>query len=204
MKKLCLVLFFLSVLSGCSARKHECSCPKDIAPKMSEKEMMDKMKEAATPGVEHEKLQSLVGSWKTVSKFWSAPDAKPEIQKGTSTSSWILGKRFVREEFSGKWNGQPFQGIGIIGYDKGKKEYTSSWLDTMSTNVMTSQGQFDASGKNLEMKTKFYCPFANAEKEAFTVTKMNSKNEHVFEMFEKSPDGKEVKMMEITYTRKGK
>lgn len=190
-------------------KKKECDPSKrdsaeKAAPQMSEKEMMKAITEAATPGEEHARLDALVGEWTTTGKFWMGPGKEPEVSKGTGSSKWIMGKRFIKEDFTGKWMGQPFTGMGILGYDKVKKEYTSTWIDTMGTGVMSSSGHYDSGKNHLVMDTVFACPMSDGEKKGKAVTRIISKDEHVFEMYDIAPDGTELKMMEIVYKRKKK
>jgi hypothetical protein len=34
--------------------------------------------------------------------------------------------------------GMPFEGLGYTGYDNVKKQYFGTWIDSMSTGIMTS------------------------------------------------------------------
>ena len=204
------ILFGMLSVSGCAQKgamaKPEGEMPAANAqamPPMNSEEMMAKMKEAATPDDNHEKLKPLVGKWKTEAKMWMEPGKEPQVTKGTSTAQWILGKRFLKEDFSGKFHGQPFQGTGTLGYDKVKKKYVSTWIDSMGTGIMQSEGTYDDMNKSIGMSTSFFCPATGGEKKGRTVTRIISNKEHVFEMYDIGPDGKEMKVMEITYKRIG-
>lgn len=168
---------------------------------LTQEEMMKAMQESATPGIEHARLEPLVGNWAVTVKFWMSEDAKPEVSYGTSRTRWVLGKRFIQEDFSGKWMGKPFTGLGMLGYDKVKGSYTSSWIDNMGTGMMNSYGSFNDSVNQLEMWTRFHCPVAG-KKKGKSVTTIIGKNEHVFEMFEVGKGGVETRVMEIRYKRK--
>ncbi|MFN8390783.1 MAG: DUF1579 domain-containing protein [Bdellovibrionota bacterium] len=210
------VVAFCAALFGCSHKNavpspiseeskqcsHTTDHPAAVAPKpLTPEEMMAKVKAFGTPGKEHEALQPLVGKWTTESKMWMDPSKEPEVSKGTASSEWILGKRFVKQDFSGKLFGKPFQGIGILGYDNLKKTYVSTWIDTMSTGLMVGEGAIQGSS-NLEMTNKFSCPLTGGERTARLVTRIVSKDSHVLEMYDTGPDGKTFKTMEIVYKRK--
>lgn len=169
---------------------------------MTPEEMMAKVEEAATPGAQHEMLAPLVGKWKTEGKFWMAPDQEPTVEKGTAKSEWVLGKRFVKEEFKGTWNKKPFQGTGMLGFDNVKDSFVSTWSDSLGTGIMTSEGNFDPMKKEIVMTASFSCPITGGVRESKMITRILSKDKHVLEMFDVAPDGKEMKTMEITYTRK--
>lgn len=174
----------------------------DAIAKMSTQEIMDKVAASGTPGEAHTNLQPLVGIWSTEVKWWKSPTEKPEISKGVANHQWVLGKRFLKEEFKGKFAGKPYQGVGTLGYDNVKKEYVSTWIDSMSTGIMTSEGTYDPNSKTIEMLGKFSCPLTGTELRNRSVTRILGNKEHVLEIYELGPDGKEYKSMEITYKRK--
>lgn len=175
---------------------------KDKAPPASEAEMMKKWEAAATPGREHKALEALVGEWNITSKCWMAPDAPPVETKGTQKSRWILGGRFVQDEFEGEFLGKPMQGLGLSGYDNLKKKYTGLWIDTGGTAMFTSTGKASKDGKTLTFTGKMDDPMTGEKNKPLKYTiKIESKDRHVFEMFDLS-GGKSVKMMEMVFTRK--
>jgi hypothetical protein len=209
MKYIILLLFSSLLFVSCSSKVNKSSCcmqkvnssNHNHAPVISQDEMLKMMTELATPGEDHLVLNSLVGKWKTVSKIYSSDSKNPLIEKGNAVHKWVLDKRFIHEEFSGKWMGKTFKGLGMLGYDKVKKVYTSSWVDTMGTGIMTSEGTYSIQDKTLTMNTVYSCPVSGASKKGKNVTKIISNKEHIFEMYDIDSSGKDVKMMEITYTR---
>src|SRR5215207_815100 len=86
-------------------------------------EMMKKAGAACTPGSAHQALEPLVGEWNVEVKTWMTPDAPPVTSKGTAKSTWTLKGRFVQQEFSGEFMGQPFHGISFTGYDNVRQKY---------------------------------------------------------------------------------
>ena len=209
MKRLYFLLATAALIFSACATKQEAPAPAPAekapvakeAPQLTPEQMMSKMKEYSTPGEEHAKLAALVGNWKTESKFWMDPSKAPEVSKGTARNQWALGKRFIEQEYRGKVMGQAFQGSGLLGYDKVKKQYFSTWADSMGTGIMISEGSYDAANKQIDMTGKFSCPLTDSDRSARTLTRFVNKNEFVFEMFDKGPDGKEFKTMEITYKK---
>ena len=171
-------------------------------PKMSaeEKAAMEAMEKAATPGEPHKKLASMVGTWNATVKMWNAPDAEPAVSKGVSTSTWVLGGRFVQEKFTGSFMGMPFNGMGYTGYDNVTKQYIGSWMDTFSTGMMVSTGK--AEGDTYSFTSKMPDPVSGQMVDTTTKVTVVGKDKHVMEMWAPGPDGKQFRMMEITYTRK--
>jgi uncharacterized protein DUF1579 len=166
----------------------------------SEQDMMAAMIKAGTPGPQHEALKAMAGSWKAQVKSWMGP-GEPQVSEGTSELSVILGGRFLKDEFHGTFGGQPFEGYGLTGYDNMKKMYVGTWVDSFGTTISSMSGKMDAAGKVLTMHGTYEDPLTHKKSHVRYVTKIVDANNHVFEMYGDST-GKEMKQMEITYTRK--
>jgi hypothetical protein len=160
---------------------------------------MEEMMKLATPGPMHKKLEPFVGKWKAVVKMFTGP-GEPEVSEGTSTSEWVLGGRYVRETFLGTFEGMPFEGRGLTGYDNVSKEFVGVWVDTMSTGLLTSTGQLDPSGKVFNWQSTFHNPMPGMPNTMRSVVEIVNEKTHKFTTYV-TMDGKEVKQMEITYTR---
>lgn len=160
------------------------------------------MAEAIAPGAKHKALEPFIGEWTAEIKAWMAPDQPPTESKGTAKATWILDGRYVQEEFTGDFMGQPFRGISLTGYDNIREKYRSVWMDNMSTTMVTSEGDFDAAGKVLTFNGDYACAMTgDKHRKARLVSRIISKDKHVFEMHDPAL-GVNSKMMEITYTRK--
>ena len=155
----------------------------------------------AAPGESHKLLDVFVGQWKhTVT--WMSPEAKPEKSQGTTANRWIMGNRFLYQDVKGQSMGKPFEGIGIIGYDNVRGEYTSMWLDNMGTGIMTATSQFNSAKKTLKETGSFSCPMTGEKNKTFRAEwKIINTNHYAYEMYTKDKDGKEFKSLEITYER---
>ncbi len=167
-----------------------------------QKAMMEHMKEYSMVNEHHDFLKSLEGTWKTSVKFWMDPAGQPEVSEGTSVAKVIMGGRFLEQTFNGTAMGQPFEGRGILGYDNMKKEYTSIWLDNMSTGIMTGAGQYNAETKTLAAEGSMSCPVTQETHRWYRdVTTMTDADHYKYETFMKDKDGKEFRSMEIVYSR---
>ena len=164
--------------------------------------MMAKMMEAAAPGEFHKHLQPLIGKWNTTTKYWLTPEAPPEESTGSVDRKWILGGRFVSEDYRGTAMGQPFSGFGLMGYDNIQKKYDTVWIDTMGTGVFTQSGSCDDSGKNFTFSGKNLNPMTGQKEWGKTTLKIINNDKHVLKMFEKGTDGKDFLKLEIVATRK--
>ena len=155
--------------------------------------------EFAKVGPQHKRLRKMAGVWSTESKSFYPDPENPTISKGMSTFKVLLGGRFVQQTFKGEYGGQPFQGMGLSGYDNAKKKYVGSWVDSMGTSIMASEGTFDEKTKTLTEIATSSSPIG--EMKMKLTSKDLDENTMFFTMFNITPDGKEVKMMEITYKR---
>jgi len=163
--------------------------------------MMEAWAKNASPGPFHAYLKPLVGTWKTSSKFWMMEGAEPAASEGTAERHFILGGRYLQEHYNSTIMAAPFQGFGIVGYDNAKKQYVSTWMDTMSTTIMVDRGSCDASGKVFTYHGEMDDPYTGLHKKYRTVLRVINNDKHVLEMFETAPGEKERRSMEITYTR---
>ena len=164
--------------------------------------MMAQWQQASTPGEGHKRLEPLVGNWQHTAKWQMDPSAAPEESQGTNENRWILGGRFLQQDFKGQMMGQPFEGLGIIGYDNMAGEYKSVWLDNMSTSLMTSTVQYDAASGAFNESGTFSCPMTGEKNKWYrAVLKITDNDHYTYEMYSKDKDGKEFKNMEIAYRR---
>jgi hypothetical protein len=160
--------------------------------------MMAEMMKYAAPGPGHEKLKSMEGKWKTVTKSWYAP-GEPTVTEGSSENRLILGGRYLEQRFKGTMMGQPFEGYGLTGYDNRKGAYVTLWIDNASTEMMKAEGTMDDANNEMAFKATGTGPDGKPM-DMRLVTRMVDANRHVFSMYGMM-DGKEQLMMEITYTR---
>ena len=98
-------------------------------------------------------------------------------------------------------DGGAFTGIGVTGYDNYTKKYVSTWMDSMGTGIFRMEGTGSADGRTITQKGSHEDPMQGRMNHR-AVTKIVDDNTEVFEMYNTGKDGKETKMMEITYTRK--
>ena len=167
-------------------------------------EMMKKMAEASTPGPMQKKLDVFAGSWNIKSSFWmGGADKQPVTSTGTAEFKWILGGRFMQQEFSGDVMGQTMHGMGLNGYDNIRKKYTMFWVDDMGTIMTTGDGNFDQSGKVMTLYGKMDEPITGEfDKNVAYITRVIDNDKFVFEIHDLSLGGNSTKTMEMEYTRK--
>lgn len=155
------------------------------------------------PGEEHAKLKELEGKWAVSAEFLMDSGSKPETSKGSQTNKMIMGGRFLQSDHKGTAMGQPFNGMGLLGFDRVKGQYQSVWVDNMSTSLMSSSGAYDDSAKTITETGSFSCPMTGEKDKAYRAEwKFVDKNHYNYAMYTKDAAGKEFRSLFIQYTRK--
>jgi hypothetical protein len=168
---------------------------------MDPQQMMELWKLAATPGEPHKLFASLAGSWTTQTKEWMEPGKPPTESTGTADMKMLLDGRFLYQEFNGQMMGQPFSGVGIDAYDNMTKKYTTAWMDSMGTGIFIMEGTASADGKTITLKGSHPEP-GGGKMSHRAVWKLTDNNNQTFDMYGTHQGGKEMKVLEIVYTRK--
>lgn len=162
---------------------------------------MEMYQKLATPGEPHKLFATLAGSWTTTTKEWMEPGKPPTESTGTAELKMLLDGRFLYQEFVSQMMGQPFSGIGIDGYDNLRKKYVTTWIDTMGTGFFTMEGTASVDGKTITLKGQHDEP-GGGRMTHRAVWKIVDGNTQTFDMYGTHKHGKEMKMLEIAYTRK--
>jgi len=161
--------------------------------------MMKAWQESMTPGPMHEMLASRVGTWKAEVTMWMDPSQPPTTSEATTVCESMLGGRYFKSTHSGMMMGMPFEGFEISGYDNVKKKFFNVWIDNMGTGMMVSEGTYDEATKTLTYTGQMTEPMGT-EMNVREVVKHTDNDHSTFEMYV-DMGGKEVKNMEIKYTR---
>lgn len=156
----------------------------------------------AAPSVHHKRLDFFVGKWRTKTKMWmGGPGSMPIESDGTSEIKWVFGGRYLLDEHKGSMMGQPYEGMGLTGYDNYRNMYVGSWYSNMGTAPLTMTGM-------RHPKTGVFTYYGEMDEPALKVTGRTvkyvvrpvDKDHYVFEIIDlHAGDG--YKVIEITYTR---
>lgn len=168
---------------------------------MDQQAMMEMWKQLATPGEPHRLFATLAGSWTTATKEWMEPDKPPTESTGTAEMKMLLDGRFLYQEYNSQMMGQPFSGVGIDAYDNMTKKYMTAWIDTMGTGIFMMEGTASADGRTITLKGSHPEP-GGGKMTHRAVWKIVDSNSQTFDMYGAHHGGKEMKVLEITYTRK--
>jgi len=173
--------------------------------------MMQQMMEMGKPNENHKLLTGLDGNWDYTVKMWMDGDTskKPQESKGTAVRKSIMDGRFVEMDVTGKMqmpgpDGKPkemtFKGHGMEGYDNAKKKFVGTWMDSMGTAIMMSEGTYDPATKSFTYISEME-PLPGMKIPVREVLKVTDNNHMSFEWYE-NQGGQEKKTMEINYTKK--
>ena len=165
-----------------------------------QKAEMEAYQKAGTPGPQHQALAASAGKYSIKSKSWHDASSPAIEDSGTATRSMTLDGRVLVEEVDCTMMGAPMTGRGMTGYDNVSGRYWSTWTDSISTGLMVSQGTCDAK-HNCSFKGTWNDAVAKGPKRARMTSRWTSPTTEVWEMHGPGKDGKEFKMMEITYTK---
>ncbi|MBI4565820.1 MAG: DUF1579 domain-containing protein [Planctomycetes bacterium] len=158
--------------------------------------------EAPKPGKEHELLRQFEGQWDFVSKFMMKPGKEPVVSKGKETVRVIAGGLFIVFDAEGDMMGQKFVGHGTMGYDVHKKKFTGAWIDSMATGVYLIEGTCDEKGKVFTEWMEGTDPQSGQPMKMKMVHEIKDKDKRVMTFSMKGPDGKDMDLGTIEYTRK--
>lgn len=154
------------------------------------------------PGPAHRLLDNLVGEWDVSLTFWSDPKSAGASSIGRSQIAWVLGKRFVQEQFSGTIAGEEYSGVGIMGYDNGSRSFKTVWADSQNTALTTSSGTLDSSTNTLLLESEVYDPLVSGVKRVQSRLQIQSPDLYTFVMTDTSPEGQEFTSLEMRYQRR--
>ena len=175
--------------------------PKTEASNVEQEALMKKWMEFMTPGAEHKLLKYKEGRWKLHVEMWVSPDAKPTISEGTSEMKLIMGGRYLMDSTRSTYNGLPFEGLGIVGFDNLKKKFVSVWIDNMGTGVSPGEGAYDEATKTYTYTTQAPDVVSGGYKSGRSTERIVNDNEWIVETYDTTPDGKEFLTMKGYYTR---
>ena len=175
--------------------------------------MMAQMMELSKLNENHKLLASLDGTWNCNVKMWMDGDTskKPDVSKSTAVRKSIMDGRYVIMDVTGKMEmpgpdgkkkEMTFKGQGTEGYDNVKKKFVGTWMDSMGTGIMMSEGDYDPATKTFTYTGEFEM-MPGMKQKLREVLKITDKDHMDFEYYE-DRGGKEMKTMEIAYTRSGK
>jgi hypothetical protein len=155
--------------------------------------------QAVKPGAHHKVLERKVGTWDATVTIpgieWAAPSTAVYTAKLDHGGLWLVA------DYRGTFNGQPFTGHEVQGFDALKDKFVGTWVDSMMDHIMSFEGAYDEKTQTLAMFTDSFDLDGKPIKERHD-TKFVDADNWVFTMNQLSIDGAYKPTMTITYKRK--
>ena len=129
------------------------------------------------------------------------PGSEPSSSTGKAEMKLIRGGRYLFEETKRSFDGMPFEGLGITGYDNMKKKFVAIWIDNVGTGVAVSEGTYDKSNRTFSYSMTLPDVITGKEKKARVRERIVSDDQWVAEIYDVAPDGKEFLTMKSSYER---
>lgn len=164
--------------------------------------MMQEFHKWADPGAMHKHLEKLAGRWTVAMKMTMDPNAPPVESKGACSSAFVIGGRWLRQEFKGEMMGMPYEGIGMIGYDNFRQEYVCTWADNTTTAMLRLTGTCNEAGTEFTLSGTMDQPMTGERDKKFRhVWKFTGADTYTMEMYDTIPGKGEVMVMTLEFTR---
>lgn len=197
MKKILSVLAITIGLAGFAAAQS--ASEQKMTPEQAA--MMKKWEAYMTPGDVHAMIAKSNGEWNEDITMWMDPSGPPQKSKATATNTMIMGGRYQQSMHKGNFNGMPFEGMSLMGYDNAKGVIMSTWIDNMGTGIMNMEGKYDAGTKTVTSWGSELDPMTGKNTKVREEFTMVDDNTQTMTMYMTPEGGKEFKSMEIKFTR---
>jgi hypothetical protein len=167
----------------------------------NEAAMAKALEVAMTPGDGQKRLAPMIGTFDVKIRTWVSANSTPIESTASMVSAWVLGGRYVQSMLVGEVGGEPFNGIGYIGYDNVSKIYQTAWMDTGSTGMTWYTGSFDESGTTATMKASVPDPLTAKPTPLELRMSVEPNGDHVTEIWGQGLGTEMFRLMELKYTK---
>lgn len=172
----------------------------DMTPEMAA--MMAAWERYMTPGPAHGRLANMVGDWDLEVKMFMGPDAPPTVSNASATYRMGMGGRYLLEDVKGSFEGHPFEGMGVTGYDNALGQYVFTWIDNAGTGIMRGLGTMNSAGDTMTTEVWAVDPMTGREKRSRGRERFINADTRISEVWDTTENGDEYLSMQLTYTRR--
>ncbi|HEX4954680.1 MAG TPA: DUF1579 family protein [Thermoanaerobaculia bacterium] len=165
-------------------------------------QMMERMKQFTATGPEHVWLQRFLGEWQTETRIgMHGPQRPPD--KGTSRGRWLIDGRWLVLESEGTMMGMPVKSCFVLGYDRFKMSFVTSFVSSVDTAMTHSEGDIDPkTGALLTYGTLDEYLTGEHDKMVKYVWRFPDENTMILEIHDLPIGETDAKVVEVTYRRK--
>lgn len=195
-----LQLLSISLLVGCLVARAQ--SPDNPESPMSAEELDAWTETLGKPGPEHDVLGLLVGSWKGTVRVWADANQPPDRAAFELERKWILGGRYIQEEYSIETGEDPFRGVGLIGYNVAEGIYEVLWLDNQSTTHYLETGYYNSKTKVLTTRGNERDPATGFQLFRRSELSLADPDRHTMIGYSTDETGEQFKAIEIVFVRK--
>ncbi len=151
----------------------------------------------ATPSEQHSFFQHFVGDWTTSTSVYGM-----EPSSGVASNNLILGDRYLEGTYSGALMGTPYEGKMTLGFDKYKRKYVVTFIDTLGTSIKYAEGMLDKSKRTLSLWGPMD-EWMTGEHDKVVLYRFVIQDENHFSLsiHDLALHPSDTKVVEITYTR---
>jgi hypothetical protein len=152
------------------------------------------------PGIVHQQLADLAGFWDVSTRYIIG--GTEHEGKATCEAKMILGGRFLQQEYSSRFQGQPFHVLQLWGYDNKRKKSIEIMMDTRGTGLRHNEGTVSEDGKVITNLGESLDPQSGKAYKLRTVTTIVDRDNFVIDWYGTEEGGEEAKTVTLTHKRK--
>ena len=161
--------------------------------------MSDKLEQSKKDGP-HALLASMVGEWQGTARTWFEPGKIGDESPIKGTTRLVANGNFLLHEYEGTLMDEPMQGLAIIGYYIGGKQWQTAWVNNHhnGTRIMVSEGTEAADKPNV---LGSYPAGEGPDWGWRTTLELKSPKKLVLMHYNITPEGEESSAVEFDYKR---
>lgn len=146
-------------------------------------------------------LTKLAGSWKGDNKLWLPPAEVPYESVSVAAITPVIRGKFVQINYTWAFEGEPQEGLLVVGYEREKQLVTAVWVDSwhMGDKFMTCQGDVEENGAIAVWGT--YTVPSQPDWGWWMVVGPGNDDTFRVVMYNVLPDGQEFLAVEARYTK---
>lgn len=172
-------------------------------PEQDQAAAADAWQKATTPNENHTLLGIFVGDWAYNLRSWNEPGAKPQESTGSTQNRWAMGERYLIQQARGSEANNPFEGLGITGFDNIRGQYVSTWIDNTISGLMTAVATYDPKTSTFKESGTAPGEAPGQKSKPFRAEwKVIDADHSRYTMFSPTKEGKEFKSLEVNYSRR--